>query len=320
MIFFLIACTNDNDKTTDPETQAILDVKAYTSGELDAFADAAAAIQAATPEDWSDTAAIEAAWKDARVAYEHAEGAIAVLFPDLDASTDERYDGFLAEGPDDYLFDDEGVIGVHAIERIVWSDRVPAEVVTFEEGLPDYTPAAFPANATEQSDFRDLLCQRLVDDTITMRDEFEPLALDSATAFRGAIGSMAEQYEKVALASLGQDESRYAQHTLGDMRANLDGGRAIVAAFGPWIDDDTLLGEIVDAFERIEAGYSAINGDAIPAVPATWNPDAPSEADLATPYGQLYMLVATEADPTISGSLVERLQVAADQLGIPQLP
>ncbi len=329
MILFLFACANDNDKATDLEAQAVLDVKALTDTELGALADAALAIQSAAPapdaDGWGagETAAMESAWKDARGAYERVEGAIAVLFPDLDAATDERYDGFIAEGPDDDLFDGEHVTGVHAVERIVWADRHPEWVVAFEANLPNYTPAAFPADEAQATAFRDGLCQRLVDDTTSMRDQFEPLALDPAAAFRGVIGSMAEQYEKTALASTGEDESRYAQHTLGDMRANLDGGLATYEAFAPWLVAEG--GEAIDAeiragFARVQAGYDTIGGDAIPAVPETWNPDAPSEADLATEYGQLWQLLSTEADPTIEGSLVERMTAAADLLGIEQLP
>ncbi len=327
-LFF--ACSTDNDATVDPETQSILDVKAYVDDELHALADAALAVQAAAPtpdaDGWGpgETAGMETSWRSARVGYERVEGAIAVLFPELDAATDERYDGFLAEGPDDDLFDGEHVTGVHAIERIVWADRHPAHVVAFEAALPDYTVAAFPADETQAAAFRDGLCQRLVDDTETMHEDFEPLALDSAAAFRGVIGSMAEQYEKVALAQTGEDESRYAQHTLGDMRANLEGGLAIYTAFQPWLGEqdggDAVDAEILAGFDRVQAGYDALGGDAIPEVPATWDADNPSAADLATPYGVLFTLLATEADPTVAGSLVERMGAAADLLGIPQLP
>lgn len=330
ILLALLACQNDNDQAADLRAEAILAVKDDTSAELDALAAAALAIQAAAPapddDGWGagETADMEAAWKDARVAYERVEGAIAVLYPELDAATDERYDGFIAEGPDDDLFDGEGVTGVHGIERIVWADRHPDWVVAFESALPDYTVAAFPADATQATSFRDGLLQRLVDDTSSMRDQFEPLALDDAAAFRGVIGSLAEQVEKVNLASTGEDESRYAQHTLADMRANLEGGRATFEAFEPWIlsldGGDTLVTEIHDGFDRVQVGYDAIDGDAIPEVPSTWNPDAPSEADLATPYGQLWTLLSAEADAEASGSLVERMGAGADLLGIAQIP
>lgn len=330
VLLTLLACGNDNDKAVDPETSAIIEVKALTTSELETLASAALALQAAAPapdaDGWGsgETADMEAAWRDARDAYERVEGAIAVLFPELDAATDERYDGFLAEGPDDDLFDGEGVIGVHGIERIVWADRHPDYVIAFESGLPYYAPAAFPADLDQSTAFQAELCQRLVDDTAAMRDGFEPLALDAAAAYRGVIGSMAEQYEKVVLATSGEDESRYAQYTLADMRNNLAGGEAVYAAFQPWLLGED-GGEEVDAailagFDRVQAAYDAVEGDAIPAPPETWNPDAPSEADLATPYGVLWALLSTEADVTVDGSLVSDMTAGAELLGIPQLP
>jgi iron uptake system component EfeO len=317
----------------DPQTAALDGVKGYVTQELGALADAAVALQVAAPapdaDGWNATAdaaavtAMKAEWKKARISYERVEGAIAVLFPDLDAATDERYDGFIAEGEDTNLFDSEGVSGIHAIERILFSDSIPQGVIDFESGLPGYVAAAFPANETEATDFKNALCQRLVDDTASMRDQFAPLALDTATAYRGVIGSMEEQIEKVSLASTGEDESRYAQHTLADMRANLEGGVEIFAAFNASFEAKGAVetrAQIEEAFARIDAHYDGLNGDAIPPVPSTWNPDAPSDADLQTEYGQLFTLLSGETDPATETSLVSLMLKGADQLGVPQLP
>jgi len=286
--------------------------------------DASLAIQTAAPEtawDAEDAVDMKDAWKDARGAYERIEGAIAVLFPDLDASTDERYDGFIEEAADDYLFDGEGVTGVHGIERILWADTHPAYVVEFESELPNYVAAAFPALDDEAADFRNALVQRLVDDVGLMQTDFEPLALDPAAAYDGVIGSMAEQVEKVSLASTGEDESRYAQHTLADMRANLEGGLALYEAFQPWLLEqeggEELDSEILEGFQRVSEGYDQFSGEGIPVVPEGWNADAPTDEHLATEYGQLWSLVQAESDPSIEGSLVERMAAAAELLGIP---
>lgn len=325
----LLACSFDNDRGDDPEALAQAEVKTFVAGELGAVADAALALQAAAPtpdaDGWGpgETAAMEAAWVDVRVGYEHVEGAIAVLFPDLDHSSDQRYEAFIATGPDEDAFDGEIVTGNHAIERIVWTGRHPEEVVAFESGLPYYAPAAFPADEAEATTFRDGLCQRFVDDTAAMDEQFAPLTLDSAAAFRGVIASMAEQYEKVSLAATGEDESRYAGHTLADMRANLDGGAAIYAAFQPWLvgveGGEALDTAITEGFARVDAAYAAVDGNAIPPVPEDWNPDAPSAEDLDTPYGRLWSTLSTEADPTQDGALVASMMSAADALGIPQL-
>lgn len=329
----LMAC--DNDKLDDGgEAETIERVKVVVKTDLDSLNAASTALCAAAPapdaDGWNatdDAAAVttmQGHWRTARVSYERIEGAIAVLFPDLDISSDERYDGFISVEADDNLFDGEGVTGVHAIERILWSDVQPQSVIDFESALPNYSPAAFPATMAEATDFRDGLCARLVADTQAMTDQFEPLALDPAAAYGGVVGSMAEQAEKTSLASGGEEESRYAQHTLADMRANLAGGRSIYAAFSPWIvttDEGAAEdAEVLAGFDRIEAGYDTISGDAIPAVPETWNPDAPTEADLATPYGQLFTLVHTEADPDTEGTLVHAMVHAAAAVEITVAP
>lgn len=331
----LAACGNDpvddgNGSGDDLQAKAVLDVKDYVNGELEALHAAAVALQNAAPapddNGWNPTddaaavAAMRTEWKKARISYERIEGAIAVLFEDLDRSTDERYDGFIAEGEDDFLFDGEGVTGVHGIERILWADQHPAHVVAFESALPGYVAAAFPANLEEARAFKEGLLQKLVDDTQTMIDSFGPKALAPAAAFRGVIGSLEEQLEKVTLASTGEDESRYAQHTMADMRANLEGGRTIYEQFQPWLvsveGGEALAAEVKAGFDRLDAHYDGIQGEAIPPVPADWT-DAPTAEQLETPYGQLFQLLETESDPQASGSLVHAMAAAADAMSIP---
>lgn len=329
LVFSLAAC----GPAKDPRTEATLAVKSDIDTQLNALHAAAVALQAAAPapdaDGWNATAdaaavaSMKAEWKKARIAYERVEGAIAVLFGELDAATDERYDGFVEVEKDTDLFDGTGVTGVHGVERIVWSDSQPAHVVDFEAALPNYVAARFPQTAAEATAFKTGLLQRLVDDTKTMRDDFAPLALDSSAAFRGVIGSLEEQLEKVTLASTGEDESRYAQHTLADMRANLAGGEATYAHFSAWIVSSggtQLDTDIKAAFARVKAKYDALPGEAIPEVPAGWNEANPSAAHLATPYGQLHTLLTDEANPDREGSLVNLMGQAADLVGIPQLP
>ncbi|MCC6646353.1 MAG: EfeM/EfeO family lipoprotein [Polyangiaceae bacterium] len=320
-------CSSSDEGATpaaqSPEQQATLGVKQYVQTNLDALVVAAEEIAAAAPapdaDGWSrekDEAAVDkmrASWRKARVAYERIEGAIAVLFPELDVSTDERYDGFLADTDDTNLFDDQGVTGVHAIERVLWSDSAPARVLEFEKTLlgDKYRAPAFPANEAEARDFKEKLCARLVADTKKMQADFAPLALDLSTAYSGVIGSMAEQVEKADKATGRSDsaeESRYANVTLADMRANIEGGRQIYAAFTPWV---TSLGAAAQAdhdavlagFSRLDAAYAKLPGDALPAVPATWT-TPPSAADAATPFGALFVTLSDEADEKRDASLV----------------
>lgn len=317
-----------------PQQQALLDTKAYVSTNLDALVGAAEALCAAAPapdtDGWNvtaDAAAVEtmrAHWRTVRRHYERVEGAIAVLFPELDAATDERYDGFLEAGPDTNLFDADGVTGVHALERILWSDEVPATVREFEEGLGSrYAPAAFPATEAQARGFKEQLCARLVADTRVMRDDFAPLALDTGAAFRGVIGSLEEQREKTTLAATGEEESRYAQHTLEDMRANLEGASATYEAFRPWLlslGASATDGAIRAGLARLAAGYAAVQGAALPPPPETWSSVAPSAADRASPFGALFTLVERESNPDDEQSLVHAMNRAAEALGIPQLP
>ncbi len=153
-----------------------------------------------------------------------------------------------------------------------------------------------------------------------MGARFEPLALDAAAAYDGVVGSMMEQVEKVSLAQTGEEESRYAQHTAADMRANLEGGRGIYDRFSEWVQSKDGGVEVdravYDGFDRMQLALDSIDGESIPAVPATWNPDAPSEADLATPYGQLWSVVQTESDPEADGSVVSAMAEAGALIGI----
>ena len=321
----------DNDTgPTYGNDQAIAAVKAYVTSELQSLHDAATAIQTAAPDadadGWNYTDdqdavdAMRSAWSDARISYERIEGAIAVLFPDHDASTDERYDGFIQEAADANLFDGMGVTGVHGIERILWANTPRDVVVAFESALDDYTVAAMPATMQEAADFRTGLCQRLMDDVAEMQTLFAPLALDTMAAYMGVVDSMAEQTEKIDLAATGAEESRYAEHTLADMRANLEGGMQLYAAFEPWVavspagDGSAANAAVAAGFARVQAGYAPLTGDALPAVPEGWDPDAPTAEHLATPYGTLWTLLKTEADPATAGTLVADMIAASSIL------
>lgn len=170
--------------------------------------------------------------------------------------------------------------------------------------------------------FRDGLAARLVRDVTQMQQDFAPLALDTPAAFRGVIGSIQEQVEKVERAATAEEESRYAQVTLLDMRANLEGARRTWGAFRPWVlfrNGAALAGRIDARFAVLQQQYDAILGDALPAVPTGWDPDRPSAEHLATPYGRLRTALAQESDPARAGSLASEMNAAADLLSIARL-
>jgi len=315
--------------------KALTQVKGYITTNLDDLLAASTALRDAAPapddDGWNSTkdaaavTSMKASWRKARAAYEHVEGAIAVLFPELDVSTDQRYDAFLMDdGPDQNLFDGEGVTGVHALERILWADSIRPEVVAFEKELTGYKTAAFPATKAEAEDFKSKLAARLVTDVTTMRAQFLPLALDQSAAYRGVIGSIAEQVEKTEKAATGEEESRYANETLADMRANLAGGLATVDAFKDLLVAQTggadLDTKIRAGMKRLQDAYDAHPGAALPEPPATWSSVMPSAADLTSDFGKLYVLLKMESDEEAEGSTAAIMDAAATLMGIPVLP
>lgn len=316
------------------DQQALTQVKGSIATQLEALSVASSALCAAAPEPkatgWDPTvdgAAIDSMkkqWLLTRDSYEQVEGAVAVLFNDLDAATDQRYDDAVEAGVDSNLFDDVGFTGMHAIERILWASWIPEQVTHFEQSLGDrYIAPAFPANQQQADDFKNKLCARLVRDVKQMKADFTPLALDAASAYRGTVGSMHEQLEKVTNASTGAEESRYAQTTLRDMRSNLAGAKATYEAFRPWLaqkSQSATDARIVAGLKRVQAAYDSISADAIPAPPATWSSVHPSDADLATDFGKLYSVLLRETDVKVEGSLVYDMTAAADALAIPRLP
>jgi iron uptake system component EfeO len=340
---FVLGCSDSNGtsaKTTQPQTDAQFQEAVVTGmhdsllAQIKTLHAAAIDLANAAPSaarGWDatmDAAAIqsmETAWTTARSAYEQIEGATAPLFPDVDTEIDARYDDFLttlgAAGDQD-LFDDQGVTGMHAIERILYQPETPASVIAFESSLPGYKAAAWPATAGETSEFKNKLCARLVTDTQTFMDEWQPQAIDVGGSFQGLVSLMNEQREKVIKAASFEEESRYSQTTMGDIRNNLTGTKNVYALFQPWLATKSggpALDDSVDGgFTTLATDYGTVTGDAIPEPPSTWSAESPSMADLDTPFGKLYTAVNQAVDPTISGSVVDSMNKVAVKLGFPQ--
>jgi iron uptake system component EfeO len=139
---------------------------------------------------------------------------------------------------------------------------------------------------------------------------------------------MNEQREKVVKASSNEEESRYAQRTMADLRDNLAGTKKAYPAFQPWIlskssadptkDGKAIDAKIQDGFSKLDKAYAMVQGDAIPTPPPTWSAENPSPQDLATPFGQLYSTVKAAVDPTAPDSIVFQMNNAAAMLGFPQ--
>jgi iron uptake system component EfeO len=332
LLFALTGCGKGDDQAQQARVERSM--KQWLSAELGTFHSAAAELQHAAPispsrgwsavEDAEAMARMKDAWGRARQAYELVEGAVAPLFPDSDTATDARYDDFLAGlGPagDPEPFDQRGVVGMHAIERVLWADAAPPETVEFESRLPGYRVAAFPGTEAEAKSFKEQLAAKLVTDIEQLEQQLAPLELDIAFAFRGLIDLTNEQIEKVDRAATGREESRYAQTTLRDLRANRDGCLAAYRIFQPWLlarGQRDLDAKVLAGFDRLEQAYDEVPGAAIPRPPDGWSSLAPKAEQLSTPFGQLFSVVRRETDDKQPGSLSNTLLSVADALDLPK--
>jgi iron uptake system component EfeO len=268
---------------------------------------------------------MKADWVRARSDYERMEGAIAPIFPQLDFTLDARYDDFLASlggNGDPDPFDDMGVTGMHAIERILYSDSIPQRVVDFEDKLPGYAVAAFPLTEQDAADFKNKLCARFISDATELQNEWGPSHIDLGSSFKGLISLMNEQQEKVSKAATGEEESRYSQHTMDDIRDNLTGTKTVYELFQPWLVSKSggmaIDTQIEKGFATLATTYAMFPGDTIPEPPATWSSFDPTADDLATPFGELFSAIQLSVDQQNMGSVVAEMNAAAVTLGFPE--
>jgi len=329
------ACGDSGESNAEFTKAVVTSMHDSIASDLADLQQAARDLQAAAPtpsgRGWDATLdataidAMKAAWVRTRTSYEHVEGATAPIFPMADVTMDARYDDFLtmlgtAGDPD--AFDGTGVTGMHGIERILYAPGIRPEVIAFESTLPGYRAAAFPATEAEAAEFKTGIAQKLIDDADALHDQWVSAAtIDIGAAYQGLVGLMNEQKEKVNLAATGEEESRYANDTLFDLRNNLDGTKKVYELFRDWIaarngdPDDTAIEE---KFTSLSALYDSNAGDALPPVPATWSSDNPTAADQATPFGMLWVQVHADVDPQTAGSIVFSMNQIATLLGFPQ--
>ncbi|HEY0713080.1 MAG TPA: imelysin family protein [Polyangia bacterium] len=331
------SCSGAGAREEAHRREVTVGVKRFLATHIDGWLAASRDLREAAPlpadRGWDaqlDGDAIEAmrsAWKRARHEYELIEGAIAPIFPESDAATDARYEDFLArmgaDGDRD-PFDDKGVIGMHAIERILFLSETPARVRAFELGLRGQHPARQPSTAAEATRFKQLLAGRMVADIEQLAAEFQPLELDLGFAFRGLIDLVNEQVEKVDKTASGEEESRYAQWTLADLRANQQGVAEVYALFRPWLlsrrGGDAQDAAISAGLARLKAALDEHVGHAMPQPPARWSSVRPTPEALGTPFGRLFATVKAECDPAHEASLHAALLRAAVTLGLGEAP
>ena len=307
-------------------------IVAVVQPQLDALVQAATEMRDAAPPDrgWDPTLdavlieTMKQTWMRAHDAYEHAEVAVEPLFADEQLGIDGRYEVYMTSGERERNpFDDRIVVGLHAVERILWYDSIPQYVLDFEDGIPLGFRAALPADASQASLFKTQLLNRLVAESTHVRDLFAS-RLDLGRVFGGLVASLQEQKDDVSKRAFGQDESRYSQRSMVDLRSQLEGARAVYGAYRPWLlewpDGADVDGKIASGFDALASAYAAIDGDAIPAGPKPWKPLHPSDADLATTFGRLFSAASTASATATDGSLAFELNVAATGMALPPYP
>lgn len=344
VLALLAACSSSEATATKTDaafrTEITTGMQTSIQTEIDAIVTGATALQAAAPASTWNVAtdakaidAMKAEYLKVRIAYEHIEGAVAPLFGDLDTSMDQRYDAFLqneipGSDGDPNLFDDKGVTGMHAIERILWSQTIPPFVIAYEKNIAKdgknlYVEARFPTTGAEALEFKTKLCQKLIDDAKSLQSQWKSVKLDIDAAFFGLTALMAEQAEKIDKAATGAEESRYSQKTMADLRGNLEGTQKIYAVFKPYLlskaEGPAINTAIEAGFAKLKTAYDSIMSDAIPQPPETWQAEKrekQSAADLATPFGKLFIVVSEAVDEEKEGALAHEMVRAAETLGL----
>lgn len=340
-LLLLVAC-GAGKTPTDPDFEAAVVANTYQllKVQVRALHQAALDLQDAAPlppdRGWDaalDDAALVSmknSWIAMRRAWESSEGVLPNLFDSLDKALDSRYEDLLAPPADGSApagdadpFDGTGVVGMHAIERILYAPDTPTAVVDWEASqVPGSMPAMWPATAEQAAAFKTGLCEQLVQDCQTLMDSLKSEAINLAIAFEGLTGLMSAQVEKVNLAADHQEESRYSQRTMADLRENLDGTSAIYSEFMDWLATKpgglAINAEVEQALDMLAQIYSAVNGAAIPEPPPDWDSKLPSTADQQTPFGVLYRAVVQAVDPNRTGSAVDAMNHAARALNLPE--
>ena len=163
--------------------------------------------------------------------------------------------------------------------------------------------------------------EQLIDHTTALRKQWQPATIEIGTAYHGLAGLMSEQKEKVELAVTGEEESRYANITLFDLRCNLEGTRKVYGLFREWIHTKSTGpnsdSSLRDKFLELERLYGLTSDDALPAAPIDWRPDAPTPDNLATPFGTLWKNLREQTDPHANGSVVYEMNQIATLLALP---
>lgn len=330
----LIGCNADGNREVladhARDEQAVIAAKTLFQSRFDAFVAATEALRDAAPapdqdgwnakDDAVAVASMRAAWLKARAAYTSVEVLASTQYPDLHRRLDRDYDDLLADSADAFGFDEHGVIGLQAVERILWSDVIPAHVIAHEAPLDHYFAADFPRNKHEADELKNELLGRLAADAATLRDSFRAAPIDAHTAYSTTTIALQEQLGQLEEAGKGEGKARYSGVSLANLRGDVVATEATYAAFRPWIlakssgphSDE----QVAKGFARLSTALAATPGDDLPLPPAGWPTSDPSGEMLATPFGRLFAATRDDADPSIDGTLCFEMVEAAGLLGV----
>lgn len=293
--------------------------------EIDEFVAAAAELEdAASEATWDPQTVVRmrAAWRRTNLAFERIEGPLAPIFPDLTLSIDDRYEAQLRGRMDPNPFDDNGIRGIRAVERILWADSIPASVMELERTLPGFAVARFPANANERADFKMKLCHHILEDARRLQADWTAQKPDLSFALDAIYWGIKEQRIEITKAATHDEESAYAQASMAVLRANLEGTRAVYSTIRPLV----LSRGAADADRDLEAVFDDLSsglpdrGDSLPPPPTTWSSEHPSAEDLASPFGKLHTSIDRAFDPTRASSAPSALRRMGRALGLAYVP
>ena len=190
-------------------------------------------------QDAAAIADMKAAWIGCRTAYEHIEGALAPIFPDIDAAIDARYDDFLAALPERR----QRSLRRHGRHRDARHRAHPllrrdagARRRASSRRCPATSPPRFPATAQEAATSRPS-CAKLDRRRAVAAEQLgaRPRRIDLGAAFQGLVSLMNEQREKVNKAATQRGGVALLAATMADLRDNLAGTERVYALFQPWI-------------------------------------------------------------------------------------
>lgn len=330
----LVGCDTDGnvavlaDHELDEHTVAA--ANALFQSQFDAFAEATEALRDAAPTPDADgwnakddavaVASMRAAWLKARAAYTSVEVLASTLYPELHYRLDTDYDDLIVDNLDTFSFDEHGVMGLQAVERILWSDEIPAHVIDHESALEHYTAADFPRNEHEAEEMKEEMLAHLEADADALRDAFRAAPVDANVAYSLTTLSMQEQFGQMEEAGKGEGKSRYSGVSLTNLRTDLASTEATYVVFRPWILSKSTGAhtdeEVASGFVRLHAALDAIPGDDLPLPPDGWPTSDQSDEMLETPFGILYAATRDEAVPSIDGTLCFEMIEAAGLLGV----